>query len=272
MAVKAPTTRTEPFASLRDAVLARPTARGWIVPVFQLWLILVSHPAIVFIATWIAHIAGTLSSRFWHSLTLSPTAIAWRPARTPGLDTNVLLDGLAVAAVAAPVAMILEAVSAWIPFRFVARQRRPPLSRFVRSWWRTCLWGYLVIPAGAAIFADAPHNVFFEALPALALCAYAVFGPALLARSERPYLRRSRWRPVCPECGYSLRRLRGERCPECGVAFPTTSRVFRRWAVRRLIWERLQRGNALFAYIKTVLTIVFWPCRAARGVAVPDRA
>ncbi len=86
---------------------------------------------------------------------------------------------------------------------------------------------------------------------------------------RRPRL--ARWRPVCPECGYSLRRLTSDRCPECGEAFPTPSRVYRRWANRRLPWERRVRGGVVFAYLRTILLIIFRPGRAARGVAIPDR-
>lgn len=80
----------------------------------------------------------------------------------------------------------------------------------------------------------------------------------------------ARWRPVCPECGYSLRGLTQPRCPECGIDFPTTSPTFRRWAVRRLPWDRLKRAGLIRSYLTTILLIFFCPCRAARGAAVPD--
>lgn len=83
--------------------------------------------------------------------------------------------------------------------------------------------------------------------------------------------RRVRWRPVCPECGYSLRRLTSDRCPECGDSFPTPSRVYRRWAWRRLPWERRHRAGLVFAYLKTIVLVAFRPGRAARGLAIPDR-
>jgi hypothetical protein len=90
-------------------------------------------------------------------------------------------------------------------------------------------------------------------------------------KEERPALRMSRWRPVCPECGYQLRGLLHPRCPECGVDFPTTNRTFRRWAIRRLPWDRLTRGSLLVAYLGTLLRILFVPWRAGQAVAVPDR-
>ncbi len=84
-------------------------------------------------------------------------------------------------------------------------------------------------------------------------------------------MRMSRWRPVCPECGYSLRRLTEPRCPECGEPFPTTQKTFRRWAVRRLPWDRTHRSPLVFTYLKTLLLILFCPWKAGRGLAVPDR-
>lgn len=80
-----------------------------------------------------------------------------------------------------------------------------------------------------------------------------------------------RWRPVCPECEYSLRGLTGARCPECGEPFPTTQRTFRRWALRRIPWDRRHRSSLLRAYFTTVFLIVFCPWKAARGLVIPDR-
>lgn len=84
-------------------------------------------------------------------------------------------------------------------------------------------------------------------------------------------MRLSRWRPVCPECAYSLRRAASSRCPECGAAYPASPRVFRRWASRRLRWDRAERGSLFVAYLGTVLSILVCPCRAARRIAIPDR-
>ncbi len=84
-------------------------------------------------------------------------------------------------------------------------------------------------------------------------------------------MRLSRWRPVCPECGYSLRKLTQPRCPECGEPFPTTQKTFRRWAVRRLPWDRTHRSPLILTYLKTLLLILFCPWKAGRSLAVPDR-
>ncbi len=81
----------------------------------------------------------------------------------------------------------------------------------------------------------------------------------------------SRWRPVCPDCGYSLRGSTSDRCPECGVPYPTTARTYRRWAIRRLPWDRLNRGILLIAYLKSLFLILITPCWAGRHLAQPDR-
>ncbi|MCA9253886.1 MAG: hypothetical protein R3E58_18825 [Phycisphaerae bacterium] len=86
-----------------------------------------------------------------------------------------------------------------------------------------------------------------------------------------PPVKMSRWRPVCPDCGYSIRRIVEQRCPECGNEFPATGKAFRRWAFRRLPWDRSPREFVAKAYIKSLCWIVFLPWRAARGLAIPDR-
>lgn len=83
-------------------------------------------------------------------------------------------------------------------------------------------------------------------------------------------MRVSTWRPVCPECGYNLRGSAGERCPECGIALPTARRVYRRWAVRRLAWDRAHRSGFVSSYVRTLLTILFCPWRAGRALVLPD--
>lgn len=260
-------TRVERLALLRDAALAKPTAQGWVVLAFQIWLVLLWHTVMVLVTPPLVAAVVVPASKFWYhlGLTSSYTGSVDSWWSSPG----ELLVGLA----SSLIAVVLEGVAGWIPFRFVTWRQQLPLELFVRSWWRTCLWGTAVIPVGAVVVSLLPPISVLAGLSQLTLPVYLVFGPAFFARSESRSRRRrlARWRPVCPECGYSLRKLQADRCPECGVAFPTKSRVFRRWAGQRLNWERVQRGNFLFAYLKTVLTIVFWPWGAARGVAIPDR-
>jgi hypothetical protein len=89
-------------------------------------------------------------------------------------------------------------------------------------------------------------------------------------QQEEAAVRMSRWRPVCPECGYSLRGLEKPRCPECGVDLPSANRTFRRWAIRRNAWDRLHRGSLLTAYIGTLLCVLFAPWRVGQHLAIPD--
>jgi len=93
----------------------------------------------------------------------------------------------------------------------------------------------------------------------------------LISRRRRSAMRLSRWPPVCPECGYSLRGLTQPRCPECGVDLPASVRTFRRWAIRRIPWDRLQRGSFIWSYLRTVAVLIVNPVRGARALIVPDR-
>ena len=170
------------------------------------------------------------------------------------------------------VLIALEGALAYLLFRVFVPTAPHVLERFVRNWWRACLWGTVLAPPAAILWALLPPHYLLDWTGPVPLLAGMVVGPAIAARLDRPRRpRRSRWRPVCPECGYNLRRATGECCPECGSAFPTRSRVFRRWAIQRLIWDRKRRGSIPVAYLRTVLTILIRPCRAARGLVMPDR-
>lgn len=98
--------------------------------------------------------------------------------------------------------------------------------------------------------------------------AYLVLAPALLSR--RTLGARSGWRPVCPECGHSVAFARGQRCVECGEQYPSLRPFFRRWAVRRIPWERRQRTIPI-AYLQNLLLILFTPWRAAWRLGTPDQ-
>lgn len=269
-----PVNRPSWLARLRAALLAQPGADGAGTILLQLTLIILWHPVVLLLA-WAAteHIMVP-ASKFWHELGLTSSYI--RSVDAPELSLpsgaeqwRALLVGLALLA-------IVEACLVYLPIWVTTRPTQLSLPRFVRLWWRTWLWGTLLIPAGAVLISLLPEPAN-EAGPLglpvymLVLPFYFLAAPAWLAWREKPRRPRlARWRPVCPECGYSLRRAVADRCPECGQPFPTASRVYRRWAWQRLVWDRANRGSLLFAYIKTIFMIVFRPRRAARGLLLPD--
>ncbi len=186
----------------------------------------------------------------------------WPDPMSTASELLVELGSIALSALACTLSYLV-AVTVW---------RKAPLgwACFVRCLWRTLGWVSVVALLVQLSVRGLPFH-WASGLLAAALGVIALAGPAWLARDELGTRRPSRWRPVCPECGYSLRAARGERCTECGQTFPTTQRVYRRWAMRRLPWDRAERGSWLFTYLNTVAMVLFCPCRAARGLAVSDR-
>jgi len=160
-----------------------------------------------------------------------------------------------------------EGLLAWLIFRIRFRRDDPSVIDFARLWWRNCLAGTLLIP----VLLVSSQQIYPLSLVLLAIPLYLTIGPSQRAvREARPY-RRSRWRPVCPECGYSVFRIRSNRCPECGARYPTTRRTFRRWAALRIAWDRRERGGLIGAYVRTLALILLAPCRAGARLAMPDR-
>ncbi len=266
---------------VRDIVLGRPAATGVTPIVIQLLLILLWHVALLIAilepATdeWLSTVSARASG-FLSAAGLSPsftTSVTYAETSF-GPEDKVGLLRFVVPVLFAYLA--LEGLLAGVLFFVLTPPGRTGLGGFVRSWWRAWAWATLLIPGAAVALSvfeplDPPDWVFNLAAN-VCLWGYVLFAPAFLGRREvRPRHRLASWRPVCPECGYNLRRLRADRCPECGVAFPTRSRVFRRWAIRRLIWDRTARGSLVFAYVRTLLAVTFCPCRAARRLAMPDR-
>ncbi|HNO78535.1 MAG TPA: hypothetical protein PKN33_10790 [Phycisphaerae bacterium] len=195
----------------------------------------------------------------------------------------------------------VEGILSLVWFRFATRKLKPTFSVFTKYWWRACLWGTFGLPVTSVIIAELSWGYDFAInAPLLWVVCAAVVIPMLLradlnrktqdhclrcgnamACGQRhcthcdlelplPQMRVSRWRPVCPDCGYSIRRAIEHRCPECGVPFPTASKCFRRWATLRLSWDRQSREFIGKAYLKSLLRIVFTPAKAARGLAISD--
>jgi hypothetical protein len=247
--------RTQAIARISAILLGRTAAAGWLGAAVQLALIVLSYPLIT---------------------VLGPEILLW-------MIGPVSVDGRAVTAARLPVdwatlfdvspfvfAVGLNGALAYIPFRLVARRDRVPVQAFVAHWWRLCLWALLLVPPAEVILRVVGRlpSVSLSGLPAAAFVLCTLAGPAWLARGGR---KKARWRPVCPECGYSVRRLTAPRCPECGEGFPSTAPFCRRWAYHRLVWDRRERGSRAIAYLKTVVALTVCPCRAARGLSLPDR-
>ncbi len=116
-----------------------------------------------------------------------------------------------------------------------------------------------------------PHSDAFRGTSLLIPSVLLAVLTMAIARSVRRHELRWRWRPACPECGYDIRRSIQPRCAECGEPFPTESRSYRRWAVRRLAWDRVSGAGLLLDYSRTVATIAVRPADAARRLAIPDR-
>lgn len=167
-------------------------------------------------------------------------------------------------------------VLAWAAPQAMVHPGRIRFAEFVRLVWRAYLGGYVLVPA-IAVFAryaraalpiSSPPGSLELLLPA----GYLVAAPAVVVWARKRGLRkRWSWRPVCPECGYDIRRAAEPRCPECGTPFPTAAQTYRRWAVRRLAWDRRVRGGVVLAYLRTMVVLVLRPCAAARQLALPDR-
>jgi len=252
---------------LAGILLARPTVAGPSVTALHLLLVLLWHPLIIAL---VQDLPGDLGR--WMSA--SPSNI--RVAQYPYVDFQTLAAavyarGPAAIELAVTVAVACEGVLAYIGVRIVARRRRAPFALFVRAWWRACVYGIVLIPVALALFSTS-SAVLSPSLCGLLVATYFLVLPALLADGElRPRWHMPRWRPVCPECAYSLRRLALPRCPECGHALPVETRTFRRWAHPRLAWDRATRRGLPATHIRTLLTIIVCPCRAARGLLLPDR-
>jgi hypothetical protein len=67
----------------------------------------------------------------------------------------------------------------------------------------------------------------------------------------------------CPECGYDLRGLLSDRCPECGLAIDAAS------STSPIPWSHRARIGRLRAFRRTVILATFQPKRLAGAAAVP---
>jgi hypothetical protein len=244
-----------------DILLGRPTAKGRYVAGVQLVLIVLWH-FIVFPVT-------VVLVNCWPGYGATDGGRSRLQPPDWGHVCAELLHPLFAEILLAVV--VVEGLVGWLVLGFVNWQYRLNLTVFVRAWWRVCRWGTVGVPVLSLLMASAPKSFHTGDVAPFLIFAFLIGLPAWLVRGELPRQRMTRWRPRCPECGYALRGLTAPRCPECGVSFPTDRRTFRRWAFRRLPWDRLSRGGRLFAYFSSLARIVFTPPAAARSVAIPDR-
>ncbi len=169
---------------------------------------------------------------------------------------------------------LVPAAGAYVTYGLI-RARELTLITLVRHQRTNCLWATPTMLAAIAV--DAVWCSRGEWSGSIIWCTWGlvlVIGPILLAREERRRRlgRRARWRPVCPECDYSIRKTVGATCPECGEQALGDPRRKHDWAVRRLEWERRRERQSLpFAYIRTLLFVLVCPCRAGARVVHPDR-
>jgi hypothetical protein len=244
-----------------DILLARPTANSRrtvyiYVLLILLWHWIVINATNVLVDWWLGYGSTSNGKPIPQSFKWSRVYEEWL---TFGFSATLL------------VLVILEGLLGFLAF-CVGNWRKSPDSRlFIRTWWRACGWGTLVIPIVSLAIANGSMQYEIGGDGILLSVMFLIFAPAYLVRGELKPSRRSRWRPECPECGYLLRGSTAPRCSECGTDFPTKRTTFRRWAVRRLPWDRTRRGSALSAYVKTIVRLCVSPAKAARGVTLPDR-
>ncbi|NUQ50240.1 MAG: hypothetical protein HUU27_10030, partial [Phycisphaerae bacterium] len=182
-----------------------------------------------------------------------------------------------LAAIGPTLGMVALSVVGWIVFSIGVRRgaRRRGLSEsrlYARAWWRTCMWTSAVASMWALIF---PSDFNASRAPGYELCALTIVfglltGPVVFGRRDAR-LSPLRWRPQCPECGYSVFRVTAGRCPECGAPYPSLLRHNRRWAIHRHPWDRRPREFVVAAYLKSAVMNGLCPCRAAWRLGSPDR-
>jgi hypothetical protein len=69
---------------------------------------------------------------------------------------------------------------------------------------------------------------------------------------------------ICPACGYDLRGIASERCPECGAAVDRTS-----LGVSRIPWIHREKIGRVRAYLTTMRLAMFRPRALAEGINRP---
>lgn len=152
------------------------------------------------------------ASRLWYAAGVTSSYVSVGQPTPSDLDEWWV--GLAL--MISPV--LVEALLGWLGFRMI-RRPRPRWYRFIRFWWRSCLYATFALPLAIAVVSVTPTPTFMDiagvSVWVLAV-GYLTLGPAMLARRE--FARRAkRIARLCPACGYWLHGIDPSVCPECGA-------------------------------------------------------
>ncbi len=187
-------------------------------------------------------------------------ALQWAPPK-PEFDPGV---GLADAALWAAVLLASGLVLGWLLFSLA--HLRAVLRGFLRTFFAAHL--YATIPALFILYFMRSEYRYWAVG---AIMALVYLGLLFMSHERRLVGRPARRRPGCPECGYSLRRVTTNTCPECGVPYVGPRRHFRRWAAPRLALDKRRESIFTWASGRTSLRVLLTPGEAGARVAIPDR-
>ncbi len=116
------------------------------------------------------------------------------------------------------VLILTEALLGWFGYRIMVRRPKPRWYRFIRSWWRTCMWATLFVPV--VIFLSSllpiPFPFCYILVSPVVIGLFFFWCPGWMALREI-VLRGKRIGQLCPVCRYCLYGIPGVICPECGT-------------------------------------------------------
>ena len=254
--------------TLLDRLLARPGCESPWTTVLHLVLIL-TWPAVIFCA--FAAIVLSVESRaeqFWSARGFNQFVRVSHEFYLP----EAREDRLVLATIMLSSTLLLLA-GGWLIHWLIARRETRSFRAFLRRTWRATLTCLVLAPCLVYVLMILPPPVNVGVMPMFVLSPVCAFlpGPGVVAVCERRRRQVSPHRPACPDCGYSLQHMIGLRCPECGGELPTARRTYRRWAHRRLRWDRTDRGMFPAALLATAARVLVRPAAAGASVCVPDR-
>lgn len=197
-------------------LLGRPVANHQRGAVIQLMLLFVWQFLIIRIPQVIAAAVSVPASRYWHRRAVVPFYLT---------DANVVesettaFESLVLTLSAMIIVLMATGLIGWIGFRLLRPGRRPRVSVFIRFWWRSNIWGTILLLALSGLAS------LYPMIPSQTPVIWTLFAiqtfywataPALFARHELRF-RARRINSICPVCRYWLRERTTNRCPECGT-------------------------------------------------------